>query len=158
MFQRFCGCNSRFEDLGSSSMLWWDLWSSSKSNNGHASCPNSNNFLIHSRAVGVRVFFSYLMHYNQCYMRESSYNKHCIWCHQFYFSCSILIVNCPCSVTDTKCDPSIICRPWWRILSIIDSQLCKYCYLLSLFSSNFQSSVAIFHHKNAKMWNMQKVD
>ena len=36
-----------------------------------------------------------------------NYIKYCIKCHQFYLSCSILIVNPPCSVTNTKCKPDI---------------------------------------------------
>ena len=32
-------------------------------------------------------------------------HKYCIQCHQFYLSCSILIVNQSCSVTDTICKP-----------------------------------------------------
>ena len=34
----------------------------------------------------------------------------CIWCHQLYLSCSILIVHHPCNVANTKCKPNIICH------------------------------------------------
>ena len=31
-------------------------------------------------------------------------------CHQVYLSCLVLLVNRPCSVTNTKCRPTIICH------------------------------------------------
>ena len=37
--------------------------------------------------------------------------KHRISCSCFYLSCSILIVNHPCSVTNGECKPNIICLP-----------------------------------------------
>ena len=42
--------------------------------------------------------------------KPSYYTKYCIWCHLFYLSCSILTVNRPRSVTDTKCKPNILCH------------------------------------------------
>lgn len=35
------------------------------------------------------------------------YTKYCTWCHQICLSCSILVVNCPCSATNTKCESNI---------------------------------------------------
>jgi hypothetical protein len=35
-------------------------------------------------------------------------------CHQFYLSCSIPTINHMCSVTNTKCKPSIVCHSLYK--------------------------------------------
>ena len=41
---------------------------------------------------------------------RKNYTKYCIWCHQSYLSCSILIVIRLSSVTPIKCKHNIICH------------------------------------------------
>ena len=71
---------------------------------------------------------------------------------RFYLSCSILIVNHPCSVT-TKCTPNITCHVKKKTLGIIGLQYVNYCHLLSDLSSKCQSFVIIFHYKIVRMQN-----
>ena len=42
--------------------------------------------------------------------QSNTTQRYCIYCHQFYMSYSILIVNHPCSVTNTRCKPNTICH------------------------------------------------
>ena len=56
--------------------------------------------------------------------------------HQFYLSWLMLNVNRPCSATDTKCEPNILCHPCKKV-RIIDLQCYNYCHLLSDISSKF---------------------
>ena len=82
------------------------------------------------------------------------YTKYCIECHQFYLSCSILIVNCPCGVTNTKCKPNIICHSLYKNSGITDFNVAITNHLLNDFSSKFQCSMTIFHCINARMQNI----
>jgi hypothetical protein len=61
---------------------------------------------------------------------------------------SILFVNCPYSVTNTKCEPNIICHSLKKNLGIIDLQCCNYCHLHNNFPSKFILSMTICQCKN----------
>ena len=76
----------------------------------------------------------------------------------FYLSCSILIRNCPRSVTNTKCNLTLFVIPCKRKLGDIDLQYCNYCHLLSEFSSKFQSSMLVIHYINVWMQSIPEVD
>ena len=57
-----------------------------------------------------------------------------------YLSCSTLILNRPCSVTNTKCKTwlylsFLVKEPFGQIIIL---QCCNYCHLISDISSNFQ--------------------
>ena len=86
-------------------------------------------------------------------MSDCHYTKYCIICHQSYLSCSILTVDRPCSVTNTKWKPNIICHSLWMNLGTIDLQCYKNCHLLRKLSTKIQSSMTIFHYRNVRMHN-----
>ena len=71
----------------------------------------------------------------------------------WFLASPILIVllntNCEprCSVTNTKCEPNIICQSLQISRGIVDLQCCNYCHFPIDFSSKFQSSMTIFLHK-----------
>ena len=55
-----------------------------------------------------KFLFSTLTHrYTKKLIPSQHYTKYCIWCHPFYLLCSMLIVNCPCNVINTKCNPKV---------------------------------------------------
>ena len=61
-------------------------------------------------------------------------------------------MKCPCSVTNTRCEPwYIISHSLYNLLDVIELQSCNYCYLRSDFPSRFQSSRAIFHYNFVRM-------
>ena len=83
------------------------------------------------------------------------FNCNTIECHQFYVSFSIIIVNCPCSVTNTTCNLTLFvihCKN----MGIIDLLCYSYCHLISGLSSKLQSFMTIFHHIFVRMQNMAK--
>ena len=82
------------------------------------------------------------------------YTQSFLECHQFDLCCSVLIVNHPCIVTNTKCNPSLFVIPFKNCVGIIDLQCCKNCHSLSGPSPKFQSSMTIFHCKNVRMQNI----
>ena len=67
-------------------------------------------------------------------------------------SCSILIVNNPCNVTNTKCKPCIICHSLWKTLSFIGLQCYNYYHFVSEFSSKFQSYPQPWKFPGAGAW------
>ena len=79
-------------------------------------------------------------------------------CHQFYLSCSILIVNHPWIVTNTKYRPNIMWHSLLKNLGIIDLRFRNSRHLLNNFPSRFQSFTTIFHYRNIRMQNVPKVD
>ena len=76
----------------------------------------------------------------------------CIWCHQIYFSYSLLIVNHPCSVTNIKCEPNIICH------SLYGHTRLTMLQLLSL-NKSFSIQIPIIHeiHFIIKVFWMQNI-
>ena len=64
-------------------------------------CANEEDFLLWSS----QSLSSHLLLCEEalCKLKKQNYTKYDISCHQFYFSCSMSIVNRPCSVTNTKC-------------------------------------------------------
>ena len=82
------------------------------------------------------------------------YNHHKLQPHSIWYLVSpmlVVLLNTNCkprySVTNTKCQPYIICHSLQILWGIVDLQCCNYCHLPSKFLSKFQSSVTIFHHK-----------
>ena len=51
-------------------------------------------------------------------------------------SCSILILNCPCSVTKAKCKPNIICHS------------CKTFWALQLYNVAINATYYVIFHLN----------
>ena len=80
------------------------------------------------------------------YFHENATLNIVYYCDQFYLSCSILAINRPCSATNTKDEPNLICHSLLEFCSIIDFQGCECCCLLSVFSSKFQSSMRVLLH------------
>ena len=77
----------------------------------------------------------------------------------FTLSRSILIVNCSCRITNTKCNPNTSCRSLSKKkLDSLDLQHCNYCHLLSVFSSTIQSFLTTIHFLNDRMLNIPKFD
>jgi hypothetical protein len=92
-----------------------------------------------------------------CVGKEGAkYTKYCVWCHQFYLSFSILIVNRMCIITSTNRKPNII---WHSLLNkcgclkIYNVEIIVTSYVIC--SSKLQSSMTIFHYKmlNVKYTN-----
>ena len=91
-----------------------------------------NRIIIQDPKIMREVTLSYschVVHSNQhfhppsCYMlyifipisfMHQWYTKCCIRCHQFYLPCFVVIVDCPCSVTNTKCKPKIMCHSFYQ--------------------------------------------
>ena len=63
-----------------------------------------------------------------------------------YLSCSILILNRPCSVTNTNRNLTIFVIP-----CMIDLQCCNYCHLLSYLLSKIWAFMTVLHYKNVRM-------
>ena len=73
----------------------------------------------------------------------------------------VVLLNTNCkprySVTDTKCEPDIICHTLfiyllflfiWGVVVVIGLQCCNYCHFPSgIFHPNFNHPWPIFHHK-----------
>ena len=70
-----------------------------------------------------------------------------------FFFFSILIVNHPCSVTNTKCKPDISLSFLVKHLATVDFQCCNYSHWLSDWSSKFKTLMALFHHGFVRMHN-----
>ena len=87
------------------------------------------------------------------------YTKYyCLVRQQFYLSCSILNVNHPCRVANTKCNSTsfvILCNLFLGITLLL---CCNYYHLLYVLSSKFQSSMTIFYYISVLMQNTPKVD
>ena len=89
---------------------------------------------------------------------STHYTNHRIECHRSYLSCSILIVNCPCSVTGTKCKPNIIChsslkrnRPYrFKVLQLL--ALTKW-FFHPIFNHSWQNLIiGISRYRIYKEW------
>jgi hypothetical protein len=90
----------------------------------------------------------------QAFGGSSYYIKYCISCHQFYLSLSILIVNhLSCSVTNTKCQPHVICHSLvkWFWHYIIFLQCCNYITYQVACSFKNQSFMKILYYRHVQM-------
>ena len=75
-----------------------------------------------------------------------NYTKYDISCHQFWLSWSILIVTHSILSQTLNVSPTLfVTRNFFG--GVIDLQCCNYCRIPSDFSSKFQSSMTILHHK-----------
>ena len=65
-------------------------------------CLYLSNYLPISETVPVLSAGKLTRFYKELFRfsLHDNYTKHCIQGHRFYLSCSILIVNCPCNVTN----------------------------------------------------------
>ena len=83
-----------------------------------------------------------------------SYTEYCIECYRFFLSCSVLLINCPCRVTNTKCKPNIILSFLVNCCGDIDLQCCNYCPLLSDFHTNCRN---VFNYINVRIAKYTKL-
>ena len=84
------------------------------------------------------------------------YSKYCIYRHQFYLSCSTLILIFLYSVTNTKCKPNITCHFLQEKFGYYRLTMLQLLSLTKWISSKFQSSMTILRYRNFKMHNIPK--
>ena len=68
---------------------------------------DTHSFMVTTPGFCVKWPWAWWVSNSSTILLCGDYTKCCIWCHQFNMSCSRLVVNYMCSVTDTTCKPNI---------------------------------------------------